>query len=128
MQDLTPENLGAVKDAPQVEIVEVEELGFRIRLGQMSSYDNDAYQASINDGEKANLSNFRARLVARCLIKPDGSKLFTDYDHGAKIVGSWPTSAVRRLFAICRKINAMTTGEIEEIEKNSNADQSADSQ
>jgi len=96
--------------------VTVPEWGTGLSVRSMTAAERDSFDASSRDGDTANLANFRARLVVRCLIDPDGKRVFTDAD--AEAVGKLPAGPVCAVFGAAAKLNGLTKDEVEEIEKN----------
>ena len=85
----------------------------------LSASARDAYEASIDDGKRRDVSNLSARLVTLCLCDEHGELLFPNAQEGAAVIGSWPTSIVEPLFDACRTLNRMGPKAIEDAAKNS---------
>lgn len=95
---------------------EVPEWGGTVRLRGMSGAERDAWEAEVMDAREAgklNYTNFRARLVARCLIDEQGQRLFTDSDIEA--LGRKSALALMRVFEAAQKLNGLSKGDVEEL-------------
>lgn len=115
-------------DKKKTEDVDVKEWGGKVRLQELSAADRDMWESEsfVTDEDeegkattKFNPKQARARLVVRCLIGDDGKRLFSDDEVAA--VGSLSASTVQKLFMACRRLNAISAGDIKELEKNSDA-------
>lgn len=98
----------------------------------MTGTARDAYEAEITGNRaskdrRLNLQNFRARLVARCMIDPDTSELVYDYRKPADIdeIGAFDAAGLDRVFKACQRINGITDDDVEELTKNSTAEANA---
>lgn len=118
------------------EDVQVPEWGGTYRVTVMSGTDRDAWEESCVNLEtkggkevrKANLSNFRARLVAKCVVYPDdesvpaekrGTRMFTDAE--AEGLGKQSSKVISRLFDVAQKLNALTEDEVRHLQGKSEA-------
>jgi hypothetical protein len=102
------------------EDVMVKEWGGTVRLQGMSSaqrdqYEAEAYQANKKGGTEA-FKNLRARLVAMCWVDEDGKPVAT----GKRVeqLGQKSAKVVNDLFDVCRRLNGLTEGDVEELEGN----------
>lgn len=107
--------------------VPVKEWGGSVRLQELSASDrdmweNESFALDAEGRPKFNPKHARARLVVRCLIDGEGKRMFTD-DEVASI-GSLSAATVQKLFNAARKLNAITEGDMRELEGNSDADPS----
>src|SRR5688572_23855812 len=101
------EQILATDDLP-VEDVSVPEWGGEVRLRGLTGAELDEYQASLviqtaGGGQKANLRNATAKLVARCAIDADGSPLFEAKD--LLKLSSKSAVALSRLSAVAQRLN-----------------------
>lgn len=105
--------------------VPVKEWGGDVRLQEMAASDRDQWEneSYVLNAEgtaaKFNPKHARARLVVRCLVDENGKRMFSDDEVAA--IGSLSASSVQRLFNAARKLNAISTEDIKELEKNSDA-------
>ena len=115
-------------DKKKTEDVEVKEWGGKVRLQELSAADRDLWESESfitetdDEGEQSarfNPKQARARLVVRCLVGDDGRRLFSDDEVAS--VGSLSASRVQKLFMAARRLNAISAGDIKELEKNSDA-------
>ena len=105
----------------KVREVPVPELGEEVYIRLLEARERDAYDNSINDGERRNIENISARLVALCLCDAEGAPMFGPQE-GAAVIAKWPTPIVEPLFHECRKLNRMGKDAVEEAAKNFESD------
>jgi hypothetical protein len=122
MAVLTKEQIIGFDDLKS-QVVEVPEWGGSVIIRRMSGVERDSYEADIYDSKGGTIvlkrENFRAKLVARCLVGENGERLFSDGE--IAVLGKKSAAALDRCFAIAQKINGMTKEEQDNIEKNSEA-------
>lgn len=116
---LTRDDILNVDDKVYEEI-EVPEWGGSVRVRGMSGTDRDAYEASIieqrGNDRKVNLSNARAKLVARCLVGGDGHLMFTPDD--VRALGRKSARALERVFDKARELSGMSDEDVEKLTEN----------
>lgn len=99
------------------EDLEVPEWGGTVRVRMMTGAERDNFEASVAQQKgknvKANLANFRARLVAKCVVGEDNRRLFTD--HEAAVLGQKSASALDRVFEAAQRLNRMSDEDVEEL-------------
>ena len=109
-----------VEDVWRFEI-DLPEWGGKMILQQMTAEGRDAFEQSLlkktDDGFERDLTNARAKLIAACAINEDGTLMFRTADH-VKALGQRSAKVMDRIFAKCQEINAISDGDIEELEKN----------
>jgi len=112
-------NKMAILDAPDLkrETVAVPEWGdgAEVIVQEMTALDRDKLrqeQLAVADGNPLNLA---ARVLVRCLIAPDGSRLFVDEE--AEALGRKSTAVLDRLFDVARRLNTIYGEAGEEIKK-----------
>jgi len=96
--------------------------GLTVWVKTLTGKERDAYESDLiimgRKGQtKFNMSNMRAKLLARCLVSEDGKRLFGDDE--VEILGQRSAAAIQRLFAIAQRLNALTNDDVDELEKNS---------
>lgn len=121
-------DLGARPPLP-FEDVSVPEWGGMVRVSMMTAIDRDAWEESCvktergKDGKEkqaANLSNIRARLVARCVIDPEsGARMFSDAE--ADALGKQSSKVIALLFDAAQRLNALTDADVKELQGKSEA-------
>lgn len=104
------------------EVVEVPEWGGHVVVQSMTGAAKDQYEQSLfeknNKGEfERDLGNVRAKLIASCVIGPDGKLMFSSPDQ-VKLLGSKSAKALDRVFEVCQRLNAVTEKDIEELQGN----------
>jgi hypothetical protein len=105
--------------------VPVKEWGGSVRLQELSASDRDMWESEsflvAADGASArfNPKHARARLVVRCIVDDIGRRMFADDEVAA--IGSLSASTVQKLFNAARKLNAISEGDMKELEGNSGA-------
>ncbi len=117
-------------DDIKTEDVDVEEWGGFVTVRVVTGAERDAFDASIVKGEgkkqKISTDNIRARFAALTVIdKETGKRIFSDTDIGA--LGKKSSAALTRVWNVAQKLNYMTEEDIEELKKNSEAEDSDDS-
>ncbi len=100
------------------EDIDVPEWGGTVRVQGMSGKDRDAFEAQVvifRGGRDAgrDLRNFRARLVAKCVVDEDGNRLFTDADIEA--LGELSAMALERVFEVALRLNGMSEEDVKEL-------------
>lgn len=116
MSLLTKEAILASDDR-KTEDVTVGEWGGTVRVGVMSATERDRWESETYGGEKPNMTDFRARFVALCLVGEDGKRLFTDKEVGQ--LGTKSAAALERVFKVAQRINAVTDEAVQELGKES---------
>lgn len=104
------------------EDIPVPEWGGEVRIRMLTGKERDDFEASIvemrKDGtQKRNMDNFRARLVALCVIVPSGPdagrQMFVTAD--IKQLGSKSSKALQRVFNACQALNAVSDEDVEAL-------------
>lgn len=104
------------------ETVEVPEWGGEVIVSEMTGEDSDAWSdesySLSEDGKsvKVNRANFKARLVAACVVDEEGNRMFTTEDVAA--LGRKSAKALARLFEAADRLNGITPRSREALEKN----------
>lgn len=104
------------------EELEVPEWGGSVRVKALSASEMDAFNASIvqtrGKNVEVNRLNYRAKLVAKCLVNGDGkTPLFTE-DADIVILGAQPSFVLDRILVVINRLNAMTEEDHEDAVKN----------
>lgn len=106
----------ATRDVP------VPEWGGEVRIRMLTGTERDAFEASTIEQRKdgttrRNLANLRARLVAECIIVPDGPdkgmRMFVASD--IKMLGNKSARALQRVFDACQEFNSFSPEDVEEL-------------
>jgi hypothetical protein len=110
---LKPDDLPAHK-------VEVPEWGGFVYVATLRADERDAMESRLVDLKDAQgLVGVRALMVAFCLCDENGKRLFAnDLEAAAEKIGQRAAPGVQRIFNKISDINAVTSGDIEELEKN----------
>jgi hypothetical protein len=116
MSLLTKEAILLADDLPHKD-VRVKEWGGTVRVRTMTASERDKWEAETYGGDKMNTADFRARFVALCLVDEKGNRMFSDKEVAA--LGQKSASAMQRLLTVAQELNAITDGDVEELEKNS---------
>lgn len=101
------------------EIVQVPEWGGEVIVASMQGCDRDAYEAecAMLRGNRAELmANFRAKLVARCLVDEQGERQFSDDEIVA--LGKKSALALSRVFDAAQILNGLREKDIEDLKGN----------
>jgi hypothetical protein len=126
------------------EVVRVESWDREITLRGLSSRERDEFEADnlrranrqAGNGAsrrrgtvEADLSNFRARLVARHIV--EGGMRVLANERGEELLGAQPASVIDPLFATAMRLSGLSEADVEELTKNSDPteddEQSSDS-
>ena len=118
---LTRDQILAACDVP-VEEVECPEWGGSVFVKVMSGTARDHWEM-LQSGDK--WGNPRARLCAMTVCDAEGQNLFTLADIAA--LGAKSSAVLDRLFDVALRLNRLRKQDIEELEKNSEADPSENS-
>ena len=118
------------QDDLKYEDVEVPEWGgAMVRVRSLNASERDRFEASTvqRNGKKVttNLENIRARLVLLCLVDEKGERLFDEGD--TYPLGGKSAAALDRIFTVAQRLNGLRDEDVDELAKNSNGDQGADS-
>lgn len=113
-----------IEDLP-VEIIDVPEWKCRLRVRGMSGIERDAFEAScvttVGEGKKkktkADTTNIRAKVVARCAINAKGERLFSDAH--VEALGKKSGAALNRVWEVAGRLSGMTDEDVEELAGNS---------
>lgn len=117
----------------RTELVNVAEWGGSVRVRVMTGTERDAYEAEIvgnrtGKDRRLNLTNMRARFVARCLVDDDGAPLY-DYRNPKDIddLGGMDAAGLDVVFKAAQAVNGLTDSDVDDLTKNSKAEPSANS-
>ncbi|MFJ6729987.1 phage tail assembly chaperone [Streptomyces sp. NPDC091281] len=118
----------------QIKTVDVPEWGGEVAVRGLTGMERDAYEASIQqirpkpDGTREVVfvrDNARAKLLVKCLVDPDGRRLFKDTD--APALGKKNGAVIDRLYDVATELSGMSDAAQDDIEGNSEAAPSGDS-
>jgi len=116
-------------DDLKTETVNVPEWGGAVIVRSMTAADRDEYEQSMVNSrgadEKGNMRNIRARLIICTAVDESGKRLFTDAD--IDLIGAKAARAVNRVFKVAARLNALTSDDVDDLAKNSDAGLSEDS-
>lgn len=125
---LTRQAILEALDIPR-EAVDVPEWGGAVYVRGLSGTERDRFEASVvqqkGRDRTLNLSNVRAKLCALCIVDEDNKRLFSDMD--VQALGGKSAAALSRVFDAAQKLSGLTTEDVEELSKNSEATQQEDS-
>lgn len=94
--------------------------GVSLTVQGMTGTERDAWEAAqlFKNGRRkgeVNAENLRAKLIVRCLINEDGSRMFEDNE--VAMVGSQPAHVVNKLYEACQRLNNMRDEDLDELKK-----------
>ena len=124
-------NREAIFAAPdiQTEDVLIPQWGGTVRVKNLTASERDAFEESTTTQRGNNLElnrkNFRAKLVALCVVDEDGKRIFDDKD--IHKLGAKSAAAMDLLFAAASRLSGISKDDEEELLKNSEGDQTEDS-
>lgn len=115
------------------EVVHVEPWNRDVMLRGLSARERDLFEeeslrranAKAGNGARrrgaveADLSNFRARLVARHIVE-DGQRVFANA-HGEEVLGDQPAQVLDRLFTVAQRLSGFSAEDVEALAGNSSA-------
>jgi len=116
------EILGAA-DLP-TEDVPVPEWEATVRIGTMTGLQRDAWRdANTLPNGKADIHNYRAKLLVRVIVDAAGERVFADDD--AEALGAKNANVLDSLYNIAARMNGLTDKDVEDAAKNLPSGQSA---
>lgn len=102
----------------EIEELFIKEWGGSVRIRPLSGKERDEFEAStvkVEKGQrKEDFSNFRARLISKCLVNEDGTLMFTS-KHDVLRLGDKSVAAIQRIYDKCQEVNAMSDEDVEEL-------------
>ena len=121
MKPLTPEDILAPLTWP-TETLEIPEWGGTVTVRGLSGTELDEFNTSVirqkGNNVEVNRRNYRAKLVARCLVNGDGkTPLFKD-EGQIVALGMQPVKILDRILEVVNRLNGTTDEEQEELIKN----------
>ncbi len=103
----------------QRETVYIPELKGSVIVQGMSGIERDEWEASLIRGKgkhrEVNTRNLRAKLVTRCVLNDDGTRMFTDEDAAA--LGKIGAHVLQRLFEAAQKLSGVSDEDVDELGK-----------
>lgn len=118
-------------DDLKVEEVHVPEWGedVWVRVRTLKASERDYFESTTlrQNGREVstNLQNIRSRLCLLCIVDETGERIFQEEDEYP--LGGKSAAALSRIFDVAQRLNGFTKNDVEELAKNSSADQSDDS-
>lgn len=113
--ELSRDSILGASDLPVVP-VEVPEWGGTVYVRSITAGERDKFEASVNNGTRQNLENFRARFAVLVLCDDAGNRLFSDSD--ANALSQKSASALQTILSAGMTHNAMRAEDVPEMEKN----------
>lgn len=114
---LTKDQILAADDRKK-ERVEVPEWGGEVIVRSLTGKERDDFEASMISVKKGkredNLENFRARLVALCVVNEKGERLFVSR-HDIAMLGQKSAAALERVYSKAQELNAFSESDVEEL-------------
>ncbi len=109
----------------KTEDVPVPEWNTTLKVRSLTGAERDEFEQSRlkwkGNKVERNLANTRAKLVALSVVNEDGTRMFKDDD--TSTLGRKNAAALDRLFDVAQRLSGFTKADIEELTKNSDADQ-----
>ena len=111
----------------------VEQWNLDVWIRSLTSAERDDYEQSLIESSgrgrnmqvTPNLTNAKAKLVARAMVDEDGKRIFTDAEAGK--LGRKSARAISDLYAIAQRLSGLSDEDVEELVKNSESGQVEDS-
>lgn len=110
----------AILGAPDLrtEDVSVPEWGGDVRVRVLTGTERDTLGKSLMGADgKADMTDYESKMLALCLVDEAGNRLFSDAD--VRALAGKSASALRRVYEVAERINAMGAGAVDTAEKNS---------
>jgi hypothetical protein len=110
------------------EYVDVPEWGGTIIVRCLTGSERDAYEAEIvgtrasGTSRELNLTNIRAKLVARTVVDEDGNRLFTDADIPA--LGKKNAAVLDKIFTVAQRLSGLSQADVDTLVEQMGKDQS----
>lgn len=110
-------------DDRKVEEVHVPEWGGSVLVRSLSGRERDEFEASTIDKKtgKPTMENFRAKLVALCVVDEEGRRLFETRADVA-ILGNKSVAALQRVFNKAQELNGFSESDVEELTEDFDGD------
>lgn len=107
-------------DELPVHKVNVPEWGGEVYVATLRADERDVMETACLELHKLNNSGgIRARIVATCLCDESGKRLFANnIEEAATAIGQKSALGVQRVFNVASKLNGISSGDLEELEKN----------
>lgn len=114
----------------KTEVVATPEWGGSVIVRCLTGIERDAYEAGIvaSSGSATaeyNLTNLRAKLVARTVVDERGRRLFSDEDVVA--LGAKNASVLDRVFSVAQRLSGLSVADVDALVEQLGNDPSADS-
>ncbi|WP_055563601.1 hypothetical protein [Streptomyces atriruber] len=104
-------------DDLKTEDVPVPEWGGDVRIKTLKGKERDAFEQSMVETkggkQRQNLKNFRAKLIAKCVVNENGELMFSPPD--IEPLGEKSAAALSRVFDACQKLNGFSESDVEEL-------------
>lgn len=100
------------------EVLHVAAWGCDVMIRELTGSERDSYEASIvgnkRKSDTIDLTDVRARLVARCLIDPEtGERIYKDNE--AHIVGKLPGAGLDVIYERCKELSGISKKDEDEL-------------
>lgn len=113
---LSREQILAAQDLRSEE-VDVPEWGGSVRVRMMTGTERDTLGATLlGANKKVDMTQYRLRLVATCLVGPDGCPLFGPDEVG--LLGAKSGVALDRVYRVAERLNDVGASAVEEAQGN----------
>lgn len=131
---LTKEEIFSMDDLPVEDMIIPEWKKKKIKVRGATAAERDDYEQSLINTRveedktvtQANFANAKARFVVKCVLKEDGTRMFSDGE--ANKLGDRVSGVINRIFNKIQDLSGMSKTSAKDIEKNSGAAQIDDSQ
>lgn len=125
---LTREHILGARDIER-ELVHVPEWGGSVYVQAMTGRQRDMFEESlqVRRGKKIETSivQFRAKLVALCVVDENGQRIFSEAD--VQALGDKSAAALTRIAEVASRLSSITEADAEEMIKNSESGPTASS-
>ena len=121
----------AILETDDIQQEPVEAWGLTLTVRGLTGAQRDEWEGSIirmsPDGRKVtpNMRNFRAKLIAMCLVDAQGKRVFSDAD--VEALGKKSGQELSRIYKVAQRLSGMSDEDVEGLVKNFDSGQPDDS-
>ena len=106
------------------EVIDIPDLGGKVIVQGMSGAQRDAWEISLVRGRgkkrRVDASNARARLAVRCIVKEDGTRVFSDED--AAQLGRLPAHILQPIYEAAQRLSGVSDEDVDDLEQPSGSE------
>ena len=121
----------AILETDDIQQEPVEAWGLTLTVRGLTGAQRDEWEGSIirmsPDGRKVtpNMRNYRAKLIAMCIVDAQGKRVFNEADVDA--LGKKSGQELSKVYKVAQRLSGMSDEDVEELAKNFESGQPDDS-